>query len=140
MSANNKPLPACGSTGSGNYGVHEQLNCITSPADGQMFPIASLLPTGSENAISARVLVDLVGCGNVRQLQHLISKERECGALILSTTSGGYFLPDAGTKGRNEIAAFVAALHARAINTLRAAKAARSALGVLDGQEEIEGL
>lgn len=104
------------------------------------FPIAELLPVGAENAVSSRSLAQMVGCGDVRQLQSMIAKERERGALILSTTRGGYFLPDTGQKGKQEIAAFVAALHARALNTLKAAASARKALAVLNGQEKMEGL
>lgn len=102
------------------------------------FPIAELLPAGAENAVSSRSLAQMIGCSDVRQLQSMIAKERERGALILSTTTGGYFLPDVGEKGKQEIAAFVSALHARAINTLKAAAAARKALAVLDGQEALE--
>lgn len=118
---------------------HDDFNMSDSHRQGQ-FPIAELLPVGAENAVSSRSLAQMVGCGDVRQLQMMISKERERGALILSTTSGGYFLPDTGQKGRQEIAAFVAALHSRAINTLKAAAAARKALAVLDGQAEMEDL
>ena len=106
----------------------------------QDFPIASILPVGAENAIPSARLVEMIDCGTVRKLQSLIAKEREAGALILSTTTGGYFMPDTGQKGREEIAAFVAVLHARAVNTLKAVKAARAALAVMDGQSEMEGL
>lgn len=69
-----------------------------------------------------------------------IAREREAGALILSTcrNGGGYFLPSDGDAGKREIAAFVATLRARALNTLRALKAAREALESLDGQVSID--
>ena len=50
--------------------------------------VEKLLRPGHENAISTRVLVDMVGCGSARQLQTLIAAERARGALILSSAAG----------------------------------------------------
>lgn len=50
-------------------------------------------------------------------------------------------MPGEGEEGRQEIAAFVATLSARALNTLRAIKPARSVLRTISGQigfDEIE--
>lgn len=101
-------------------------------------PVSAFLKKGAENALSTAELIQLVGCSTPRCLQKLISSERENGELILSSTSGGYFLPDDGEKGRQEIQRFVDQLWARAINTLRAAAAAKRQLRVLEGQVEIQ--
>ena len=101
--------------------------------------IIDLLPVGAENAISTQTLVSLSGCSSARQLQDRIAAERANGALILSATSGGYFLPDEGEKGRLEMQEYIATLHARAINTLRAAQSAKAALAVLEGQQRMDG-
>lgn len=90
--------------------------------------IAALLPEGLENAVSSKELVQLCGCASTRQLQELIARERAQGALILSSAQGGYYLPAAGQKGRIELEAYVRTLHARAVNTFKAAQAARQAL------------
>lgn len=101
-------------------------------------PVSVFLKKGAENALSTTELVQLVGCSTPRRLQMLIAFERDGGELILSSTSGGYFLPDDGEKGIQEIQRFVYQLRARAINTLRAAAAAKRQLRVLEGQVEIQ--
>lgn len=105
------------------------------PQADQLQGIASLLRHGRENAISTAQLVQMTGHRNARQLQKQIEAERAAGALILSSSRGGYYLPGEGAQGRAEILAYKKTLYARAINTFRAAKAARLALKVLDGQE-----
>lgn len=104
--------------------------------------IESLLLQGEENAISSGDLVNLTGVKSTRELQLIISHEREAGALILSTCrgGGGYFLPSDGEIGKRESAAFVATLRARALNTLRALKTARETLEGLDGQVSLDDL
>jgi len=109
------------------------LNCSTDSPAGQG-PVSKYLRHGEANATSTADLVELVGCGTVRQLQGLIRAERESGVLILSSTTGGYFLPAEGPEGREEIQRYIATLRARAISTLRTMQPARAALDVLDGQ------
>ena len=58
--------------------------------------------TGAENAIPTRTLVKLTGL-SVRDLRAQVAREREAGALILAKGDGGYFLPDEGEKGRDEL-------------------------------------
>ena len=101
--------------------------------------IAEFLPRGIENALSTQTLMSLCGCSSARQLQDRIATERARGAVILSSSSGGYFLPDTGEKGRQEIQAYIATLNARAVNTLSATKSAKEALAVLDGQLQMGG-
>lgn len=114
---------------------------ITPSARKQGF-IESLLLQGEENALPSGELVRLTGFKSVRELQNEIAREREAGALILSTCrgGGGYFLPAPGEAGQREIGAFVATLRARALNTLRVLKAAREALEGLDGQVSLDDL
>ena len=118
-------------------------NCTTIQPRRQGF-IESLLLEGEENAIPSNQLVKMGQFKSVRELQAQVAREREAGALILSTCRGGagYFLPSAGEAGKREIAAFVATLRARALNTLRALKTAREALESVEGQvtlDDIEG-
>lgn len=94
--------------------------------------IADLLPRGAENAISTKALVRLTGCSSARQLQGRISAERAQGAVILSSSTGGYFRPAAGAKGRREIKEYIATLQARSQNTLRAVESAREALDEME--------
>lgn len=88
------------------------------------FPIMGLLPVGKENAISTAELVRLVGCGSARELQERIALERNAGAVICSSTTGGYFCP----ANRMELAEFCKSLENRAINTMLAIQSAKQAL------------
>ena len=96
--------------------------------------IYSILPHGEENAVSTRDLIALTGYRTARQLQKQIEAERAAGALILSASTGGYYLPAAGAAGRIELLRYERTLRNRAINTLRTLKAARRALRELEGQ------
>ena len=90
--------------------------------------VEGFLLHGAENAIPSTQLVRLTGLSSSRALQKLIEWERRNGALILSRdgSGGGYYLPDEGEKGLQEIAEFVMTNRARAISTLRTIKAANS--------------
>ncbi len=95
------------------------------------FVIAGLLPIGKKNAIPSQVLVELVGCGSVRELQNLIAAERKAGAVICSSTTGGYYLP----ANHGEMAEFCRTLENRARNTLIALTSTRKAM---EGQRDTE--
>lgn len=97
--------------------------------------IESLLLHGEENAISTSDLLELTKLPSARNLQKQIEQERARGALILSASDGGYFLPDEGEKGYRELSAFVHTLRSRAVNTLRTLKAANKALQRMDGAQ-----
>ncbi|MGN0323614.1 MAG: hypothetical protein ACI4DZ_10930 [Oliverpabstia sp.] len=86
--------------------------------------IKELLPTGKENAIESQKLADLAGCKSVRELQQVIAAERAAGAVILSSTTGGYFLP----ANKQEIREFCVTLQNRSENTLIALRSAKKAL------------
>ena len=100
--------------------------------------IAQVLPCGAENAISSEALIAACGISNIRQLRKIVAAERDAGALILSNTSGGYFLPSEGEKGREEMRHFVNTVRSKALNLLKAARPARNTLRVLDGQLKLE--
>ena len=108
----------------------------TTPTKRAQVSVFDRLPQGEENAVRATELARLCGFKSVRELQSAVSKERESGALILSTCrgGGGYFRPSPGPAGKREINAFVATLASRALNTLRALKAANRELKTIDGQ------
>ena len=75
----------------------------------------------------------ILGFENTRALQLDIARAREDGQVILSATTGGYYLP----KDNAEIEEFIAILRARAINTFKALKSARKRLDKLEGQETL---
>lgn len=94
------------------------------------FVVMEALQTGRENAISAQDLCKYLGFNGVRELQHEIARERNAGAVILSTCQegGGYFLP-----GNDwEVRQFIKTLENRAKNTFAALRSAR---GLLRQQE-----
>lgn len=99
--------------------------------------VAPLLGHGEENAVSTAQLVKRLGLRDSRSLRALVEAERAEGALILSTVrgGGGYFLPSSDPfRAREEIAAFIRTVHARAVNSQRSLRAARRALKECDGQ------
>lgn len=94
--------------------------------------ITDYLPTGKENAIPSKALADMLGFDTVRELQKAIERERQAGAVILSTCTdgGGYFLP----ANESEIRAFIRTLSNRAKNTHRSMESAQDALDEMTGQ------
>lgn len=99
------------------------------------FQIQSLLPVGKENAISTKELVQLTGCSSARELQQYIAAERSRGAVICSSTTGGYFLP----ANHKETAEFCKALENRAKNTFLVLRSAKQSLKVPEGQQDMNG-
>lgn len=112
---------------------HNQVHTIQN--GNSEFSIASLLPIGKENAISTEELVKLTGVSSARELQQYIAEERRAGAVICSSTTGGYFLPE----NRSEIAEFHRSLKNRAVNTLIAIKSAERALNAQEWQQDAIG-
>lgn len=98
--------------------------------------IITLLPRGRANAIKSADLARLAGMSNIRQLQAKIARERDAGAVILSTcrNGGGYYLPAEGEEGRSEVSEYVRTLRARALHTLQAVRSAQSILREIEGQ------
>lgn len=103
-------------------------------------PVESLLLHGEANAIPTAQLVQLAGFRYQRELRIAIEGERARGALILSTVRGhgGYYLPSEDPdRRRQELKDFIHTVHVRAVNSQRALRAARQALQIMDGQEEL---
>ena len=98
------------------------------------FDYEKVLPRGKGNAVSAAALAELLGFRSVRALQKDIEKARESGQLILSASTGGYYLPADDA----EIKEFIATLKSRALMTLRAIKHARQYLNETKGQMSLE--
>lgn len=99
------------------------------------FVISSLLPVGKENAISTVDLVACIGCSSARELQQYIARERKAGAVICSSTTGGYYLP----ANREEMKEFYRTLESRAHNTMIALESTKRALDECKWQQEMEG-
>lgn len=100
----------------------------------KVYPIMQQLPVGKKNAISSEVLVEQLHLTGKRELQAQIAKERNAGAIILSTTTGGYYQ----SSDRDEIAEFIRTLEKRAKNTMKVLKSARKFLKNIEGQMSID--
>ena len=85
------------------------------------FEILELLPEGKSNAVSAETLTRILHLRNKRELQKRIEQERKAGALILSSTTGGYYT----SHNRAEVQEFCRTLESRARHTFLALRAAR---------------
>lgn len=94
------------------------------------FVIRDLLPIGKKNAVSTDKLVQMIGCNSARELQQYIAQERKAGAVICSSTTGGYYLP----ANHAEMAEFCRTLENRARNTLIALTSTRKAM---EGQQSM---
>ena len=96
--------------------------------------IAALLSPGKANGRKCAELAATVGTDG-RSLRRAIQAERQAGALILSSTETGYFLPDSV----DELREFVISMRhrAKAINSV--CRAAENALADATGQTVIEG-
>ena len=95
-----------------------------------------ILPIGKENAISTEELAKSLGFESGRALQIDIARSRNAGQVILSSTIGGYYLP----QNDAEIEEFVEVLRARAINTFRAIQSAKRYLKQDKEQMNIEDI
>lgn len=93
--------------------------------------VNSLLNRGEENAVTARDLAAITGL-SVREVTAQIARERQAGAVILSS-SKGYFLP----ANNEEILHFVRAMDSRARNIYLATRSAKSILARVPGQIDL---
>ena len=119
-------------SGDGNHLLDDITNTTRTQAKNQEI-VSNYLKKGAENAILAKDLAKMIGISSIRFLQVIISRERQEGILILSSDKG-YFLPDDGEKGREEIKRFVTTYRAMALSTLRILKTANRALKNAEGQ------
>ena len=86
------------------------------------------LEHGEQNAIKAPELARMLGFTTTRELQQAVHKERENGAVILSS-GAGFFLPSEDEQqARDELRRFIASLSSRAVNTLGVLKTAKRVL------------
>lgn len=90
--------------------------------------IIGLLHNGEENALTARDLATITG-HSVREITAQIARERQAGAVILSSGKG-YFLPSS----EKEILHFVRTMDSRAKQIFLATKSAKSMLAKVPGQ------
>ena len=107
------------------------------------FEIMAMLPEGKKNAVSSDALTRILHLKSKRELQQRIAKERKAGALILSSSTGGYYT----SKDPAEVAAFVRTLENRAIQTFLALRPARkflkedeATMAEFEGQISMESL
>lgn len=145
MKNERKPLPVYQTeSGEGNQAIVEANNPTTeyTMPEEKKQRVSDFLLKGAENARSKETMLRLTGCSSTRELNRLIELERDQGVIILANTKapGGYFLPDDGEKGREEMRHFVADLRAKGLSTLRAARPAINELRKIDGQQVIEDL
>lgn len=94
--------------------------------------VNGLLHTGEESAVTARDLAKITG-RSVREITAQIARERQAGAVILSSGKG-YFLP----ANNEEILHFVRAMDSRARNIYLATRSAKAMLAKVPGQLEID--
>lgn len=94
--------------------------------------VNGLLNRGEENAVTARDLAAITG-HSIREITAQIARERQAGAVILSSGKG-YFLP----ANNEEILHFVRAMDSRARNIYLATRSAKSILARVPGQLEID--
>lgn len=124
-------------TPQGRSHVSDQIHNSMNLAGKEAGMIKELLPVGKENAISSARLAEMAGCKSIRELQQVIAAEREAGAVILSSTKGGYFLP----ANAREIREFCATLASRGRNTfaaLRSAKRALESYGTIEDRPDLQ--
>lgn len=95
--------------------------------------INGLLNRGEENALTARDLAATTGL-SVRDITLQIARERQAGAVILSSGKG-YFLPSS----EDEILHFVNTMNSRVRNIYLAAQSAKAMLAKVPGQLDIFG-
>ena len=96
------------------------------------FEIMEILPEGKNNAISAEALTRMLQLRSKRELQKRIERERKAGALILSSTTGGYYT----SHNRAEVQEFCRTLESRAKNTFLALRTARRFLKATEAEQK----
>jgi len=95
--------------------------------------IAELLKHGKENKTSFETLMQATGCESERKLRKLIAEERKQGAIILSCSEGGYYLPS----NRSEVERYVNTMSKEAKAILYTLKHCKRYLRATDGQMQM---
>lgn len=96
--------------------------------------VADLLQIGKENAISTSELCCRMGFDTSRELRLAVARERKAGAVILSSCSGGYYLP----RNKEEVEEFIRAQDKKARSIMCALQSARAYIRTLEGQLSID--
>lgn len=107
--------------------------------------IAEILGYGEENAKLTPIIMNELGITTQRELVQRVSIERSQGIPILSSSKGGYYLPDIdNNKGLMEIRVCINTIASRGRHTLVALKSLKQELErreiLASGQTEIEGV
>lgn len=100
--------------------------------------VSDWLPSGAENAVSAKTLAAVLGVGNVRAVSRLVERERRNGIPVCATTGGegrGYFL--AASPG--ELKRYLDSLNRRIGEVCRTRNACEETLCRMTGQTSIVG-
>ena len=95
-----------------------------------MTDYTKVLPKGKRNAILAPKLAKQLGFTGTRALRTDIAKARAEGQLIMSSTKGGYYLPET----KEEIQEFIRTMESHAKGVFCALRSARQAMNQIDGQ------
>ena len=98
----------------------------TAATGSQAGKVLSLLLEGEENALSAAELTQLAGFKNERSLRQAVDRERENSVILASDR--GYFRPQSGDKGLQEIRAFVRRMDSRMRSNRQTIRACKRAL------------
>ena len=94
------------------------------------FIIEPLLPYGKDNSISSKELMTVLNMTE-RELRARVAYERNHGAIICSSTTGGYFK----FKSREELKEFYKGLQKKADSIYQALRSAEKALIETEGQQ-----
>lgn len=95
--------------------------------------LLELLHQGERNAIKGNTFRQLAGFDTIRELRREVERERNAGAVIL-TSGAGYFLPELDASGNltprgfADVKRFYRVQQAKGYGTLRSAKSAETAL------------
>ena len=99
--------------------------------------IASVLPHGRENAITAGEIKRILEFRDTREVSKIVERERHGGVPICATTDAkcpGYYLPE----NESELSAYTASLRRRVKNVSATLYAMESALDSWTGQTRID--
>lgn len=96
--------------------------------------ITELLKPGRSNSTTTADLMELTGIGNVRALRGAVAKERRSGAVILSNSHGGYYLPSCA----EDVADFIRFQESKVKSCFLSLRSAREYIKTAEGQLSID--
>lgn len=95
--------------------------------------IKELLKPGKENAVTTEALLAMSGIDSARELRLIVARERKAGAVILSSCSGGYYLPG----NLAEVEEFIRTEDKKARSIMLALKSARRYLKQTQTEDQL---